>query len=237
MKDSHEELAKLQRELRKKGSKEKAKKSAWFFKTGEGQYGAHDKFLGVTVPEVRVLAKQYRDLPLVELHELLQSQFNEERLLALIILIDQYRCLNATVKQKIFTFYLKERRQVNNWNLVDSSAHYIVGETLVTEERTLLYRLLSSKNMWERRIAIIATWAFIKRGDLDDTFAIAEKLFADKEDLMHKAVGWMLREAGKKDQKRLKMFLLKHIKIIPRTTLRYAIERFPVDERKGMLLR
>ena len=237
MKDVPNELSKLQRELRKNGSKMKVKNSARFFKTGKGEYGAHDRFLGVTVPEVRLLAKRYSNLALADVRELLQSPFNEERLLALIVLVNQYRRGNVKHKQNIFTLYCKEIKQVNNWNLVDTSAQYILGETLITKERVLLYRLLHSENIWERRIAIVATWAFIKRSDLDDTFRISEKLFSDKEDLMHKAVGWMLREAGKRDEKRLKAFLTKHIKVIPRTTLRYAIERFPVDERKRMLLR
>lgn len=221
----------LRRDLRFVAIKEKALVYASFFKTGKGEYGEGDKFLGVTVPKQRVIAKKYSDLALLEISSLLESPIHEERLVALIILVSQYAKGDMVSQKKIYDFYLAHTTQINNWDLVDSSAQYIVGEYLLKRDRKMLYLLVRSKSLWERRIAIIATWAFIKRGDFADIFAITELLLSDKHDLIHKALGWMLREVGKRDEAALEEFLVKHIKVLPRTTLRYAIERFGSQKR------
>jgi 3-methyladenine DNA glycosylase AlkD len=209
----------------------KAAFSKTFFKTGKGQYGEGDVFLGISVPDLRRLAKEYGGLPLADIEKLLQSKHNETRLLALLVLDLQYKAGNEVAQNKIYALYLKNRARVNNWNLVDASAPYIFGRHLLTRDRAVLYRLAASDKMWDRRIAIVGTLAFIRAGDLDDTFQLCEILMQDKEDLMHKACGWMLREAGKKDVAALEKFLKKHAAHMPRTMLRYAIERFAVEKR------
>ena len=216
-------------------SKEKAAFFPYFFKTGKGQYGEGDVFIGVTVPHQRKIAKQFSALPLSESQKLLASKIHEHRLTALTILVSQYKKGDAKVQETIFRFYLKNISRVNNWDLVDCSCRDIVGDHLQKGDRKLLYRLAKSKNLWERRIAIVSTWAYIRRGELKDTFAIAEVLLNDTHDLIHKAVGWMLREAGKRDEKALHAFLSTHVKAMPRTALRYAIERFPESVRKAYL--
>lgn len=222
----------IRRELRRVADKDKTHLYASFFKTGKGEYGEGDVFIGVTVPKQRVIAKKYATLPLTEILLLLKSPYHEERLTALIILVSQYKRAQLPLKKKIYDFYFAHRERVNNWDLVDLSAHTILGEYLVSGDRKILYVLARSKNVWSRRIAIIATAAFIRRGDFADTFAIAEILLSDKHDLIHKAVGWMLREVGKRNQQVLEEFLIKHISAMPRTTLRYAIERLPQEKRK-----
>ncbi len=230
------------KDLKKIATKKKAEASAWFFKTGKGEYGHGDIFLGVTVPEQRSLARKYSDLPLLEIKKLLESKYHECRLTALLILVNKYEKVDEDEKQKIVKFYLSHTKNVNNWDLVDSSAPYILGDYLLSSHleaelpsRRILYKLAKSKNLWERRIAIISTMAFIKVGQFDDTLKISEILLSDKHDLIHKAVGWMLREVGKKSQHALEKFLKKHKKLLPRTTLRYAIERFPEKLRKDYL--
>ncbi len=223
------------RALKEKASAERARTNAWFFKTDPGSYGAHDRFLGITVPEVRKVARAYARLPLPELRTLLRSAYNEERLLALIVMVDRFGKADERERRAVFDLYMKERAHVDNWNLVDASARAIVGEHLVGRDRSLLYRLARSRSLWERRIAIVAAWAFILRGDLDDIFALGELVMDDEEDLMHKALGWMLREAGKKDVRALESYLRANIGSMPRTTLRYAIERFPEAKRKRYL--
>lgn len=218
-------------DLQEFASPAKAKSSAWFFKTGKGQYGEGDQFIGVTVPLQRMVAKKYKDLPLKDIDQLLNSPIHEHRLTALFILVGQYKKLPA----RVYDFYLKHTTKINNWDLVDSSASYIVGEWLMDKDRTILYKLARSKNLWERRIAIIATGAFIKNKEFKDTFAIAELLLHDDHDLIHKAVGWMLREVGKRDQKAEEAFLKKYYKTMPRTMLRYAIEKFSEDKRHEYL--
>ncbi|MEK7172025.1 MAG: DNA alkylation repair protein [Patescibacteria group bacterium] len=206
----------------------KAKILSRFFKTGKGEYGEGDIFLGIVVPEQRKIAKQFPDLPLNEVLKLLKSPIHECRLTALFILIYQYQRGGEDIKKKIFDVYLKNLRHVNNWDLVDLSAPKIAGDFLLQNpaQRKILYKLVKSKNLWERRIAILSTFAFIRAKQFADAFNVAKILMHDKHDLIHKAVGWMLREIGKIDQKAEEKFLRKHFKQMPRTMLRYAIEKF-----------
>jgi len=214
----------------------RAKSSAGFFKTGAGQYGEGDVFIGVTVPQQRIVAREFRDLPLAEIERLLASKIHEERLTALIILVDSYERGNDDTQAAIYAFYLDHLSQVNNWDLVDSSAAQIVGTHLLDRKRNALRNLARSKSMWERRVAMVATYAFIRRGEHEDAFAIAELLLTDEHDLIHKATGWMLREVGKRaSETELRRFLTEHAAHMPRTALRYAIERLPPTERKSWL--
>jgi len=222
----------LKKELAAAADPERASNSAWFFKTAKGQYGHGDRFIGLTVPTIRRIAHLYTHLPLTDIAKLLASPIHEYRFAALEILVAQYE---REKSKAIFDFYLKHTKFVNNWDLVDTSAPYIVGEHLLTRPRRILYRLAKSTNLWERRMAIVSTFAFIKAGEIDDTFAIAELLLKDDHDLIHKAVGWALREAGKQSKPELLRFLTANYAKLPRTTLRYAIERFPAAERKRLL--
>lgn len=208
-----------------------------FFKTEAGSYAEHDTFIGVSVPALRTLAKEFHQLTRQELQELLASPINEERLLALFILVDQYQKGNDLQKEALYQFYLNNLQHVNNWNLVDSSAHLILGEHLDKTDKKLLITLAKSTDLWERRIAIVATWHFIRKNELEWTFKIAKLLLHDTHDLIHKAVGWMLREAGKRDEAMLIQFLDKYAAGMPRTMLRYAIEKFPEEQRKDYLMR
>ncbi|MFO0893112.1 MAG: DNA alkylation repair protein [Isosphaeraceae bacterium] len=238
MLDGHPLTASEIRErLRAMGSPEAAATAAGFFKTGPGQYGEGDRFLGVRVPALRTLARECRTLPLDQATELLRSEFHEERLLALLILVAQAEKGGPAAKERIYRLYLDQTRLINNWDLVDTSAPAIVGGYLADRSRKPLDRLARSRSLWERRIAIIATLHFIRRGEFADTLRIAETLLDDREDLIHKAVGWMLREAGKRDQAVLEGFLDQHASRMPRTMLRYAIERFPAEVRKAYLSR
>jgi 3-methyladenine DNA glycosylase AlkD len=212
-------------------------KNAMFFKTEVGSYAEHDTFIGVNVPALRTLAKEFQHLTRQELQELLASPINEERLLALFILVDQYQKGNTQQKDALYNFYLHNIQYVNNWNLVDASAHLIIGEHLDKADKKLLITLAQSKNLWERRIAIVATWYFIRKNELEWTFKIAKLLLTDTHDLIHKAVGWMLREAGKRNETMLMQFLDKYAAVMPRTMLRYAIEKFPEEQRKDYLMR
>ncbi|HET8907635.1 MAG TPA: DNA alkylation repair protein, partial [Ktedonobacterales bacterium] len=210
----------------------RAKNSAWFFKTGPGQYGEGDQFIGVTVPAQRKLASAYIELPLPDVLELLRSAIHEHRLTALFILVYQYRKGDQDTKKHLASFYHNNRAYVNNWDLVDSSAPYILGDYIKTHSPNVLFRLAAAKSIWDRRIAIISTFAFIRDGQFDLTLKIAEMLLNDKEDLIHKATGWALREVGKKDHQALTIFLDQHAGSMPRTALRYAIERFSPEERR-----
>lgn len=235
LQSTHSMLA-LQRELRKKRNPTQAKILQGFFKTGKGEYGEGDVFLGLKVPETRLIAKKYSTLGLPEIKTLLASKFHEERLAGVLLLVHQFENGSAATKARVFRFYLKNTKRINNWDLVDLSASRIVGGFLEKRNRAVLYRLAKSKNLWERRIAIIATLQFILKKESRDTFFISDLLLDDTEDLMHKAVGWMLREVGKRvSEKALEKYLLKHINRLPRTTLRYAIERFPEKKRKKYL--
>lgn len=229
--------SRIERALQKIGTKRRAKHSARFFKTGEGEYGHGDIFIGVTVPEQREVAREYKDLPLPEILKLLKSPIHECRLTALILLVGQYQRADARTRAKITKSYLANTRFINNWDLVDSSAPYILGEELLHKDRRILYNLVTSRNMWERRIAILATFAFIRRSDFTDSLALAKLLLADSHDLIHKSAGWMLREVGKRSRPALALFLRKYASRMPRTMLRYAIERFPEHKRKKLLKR
>ncbi len=219
-------------ELEKLSDPEHAMKLQGFFKTGEGEYGEGDFFLGVRVPDQRRIAKKYRCIPLTDVLALLQSRIHEHRLTALFILTEQFNRGDEEARRQIVDLYLSNTAYVNNWDLVDSSAHKILGVWLVDKARGVLYELAGSENLWERRISIISTFAFIKRGDLVDALALAEALVDDEHDLIHKASGWVLREVGKKDQSVLEEFLLEHFETMPRTMLRYAIERLPEERRR-----
>ncbi|OGY84546.1 MAG: DNA alkylation repair protein [Candidatus Kerfeldbacteria bacterium RIFCSPHIGHO2_12_FULL_48_17] len=222
------QLNDLKRDLQKLATPARAKASMWFFKTDEGQYGAHDTFIGVKVPDQRKIAKQYRTLPLPQVGKLLHSPIHEHRLTALFILVHQFEKGDEAVRKMIKNMYLKNTAHVNNWDLVDSSAGYILGSFLAAQkDRKILYSLARSQDLWKKRIAIIATQAFIRDGQFADTLAIAQILLHDTHDLIHKAVGWMLREVGNRDQRAEEIFLQKHAHIMPRTMLRYAIEKFP----------
>jgi 3-methyladenine DNA glycosylase AlkD len=228
-------LSELRRELESASDAKRAKNLAWFFKTGKGEYGEGDQFCGITVPALRKIASRCPHLKLSDTKKLLGSDIHEHRLAALLILVDQYKRADTPKREKIFDFYLANTRCINNWDLVDASARDIVGEHLASRSRKILYTLAKSADLWERRIAIIATHAFIRRGDLSETFSISELLLGDKHDLIHKAVGWMLREAGKHSEPQLVRFLKTHYSAMPRTTLRYAIERMPEGVRKRHL--
>jgi len=206
-----------------------------FFKTGPGEYGAGDRFRGLRVPVLRGLARKYQDLPLADARGLLGSAFHEDRLLALLILIRHYYRGDRAVRDKLHRFYLEHTRFVNNWDLVDASAPHLLGHYLEDRPRDPLTRLAASGNLWERRMAMIATLHFIKRQDFDDTLRIAQLLLRDPEDLIHKAVGWMLREVQKRRSAVAEAFLLAHYRQMPRTMLRYAIERLPEARRQAYL--
>lgn len=233
-------LAVLQKELRNTATKVRAKNNARYFKTGKGQYGEGDVFLGVTVPDCRKVAKGNSTLSLVDLQKLLDSRFHEERLTALLILVGQYQKGDNAFRDKIFSFYLKNLARVNNWDLVDLSAPQIAGVHLFSAQKktpALLTKLSTSPNLWHRRVAILSTFYFINQGEFAFSLAIARRLIGDKHDLIHKALGWMLREIGKRDLATLENFLCENsrYKKMPRTMLRYAIERFPEPKRKKYL--
>lgn len=228
----------IRQEIKKHADPQKGKFLQRFFKTGKGEYAEHDVFIGITVPTSRLIAKKYKSLPLVLVKKLLTSRIHEERLIALLILIEQFKKGDEQLRKKIYDIYLANTQYINNWDLIDLSADRIVGEFLFHEkEIAALRELAGSESMWERRIAIMATFAFIKKGESAPTFQLAELLLHDKHDLIHKAVGWLLREVGKRvsEEEEVK-FLAKHYKIMPRTMLRYAIERFPQETRKKYLL-
>ena len=221
-------LKKLKQELQEASDPERAKACQRFFKTGPGQYGEGDVFIGVSNPKIRELSKKY-NLNFEDIQELLDSEIHEERLIGLLILIRNKN------KEGAFRFYLKNTKRINNWDLVDLSAHKIVGEWLIDKPRDILYKLVKSDNFWEKRISIISCFAFIRDDDFDDALAISEILLSDSHDLIHKAVGWVLREIGKKNQDVEEKFLKEHYSDLPRTTLRYAIERFEEGKRKKYL--
>ena len=213
----------------------KAEHSYGFFKAFPGGYGVGDKFLGIKVPDLRTIAKEFKNLTLPEIGELLRSQWHEVRLLSLFLLVGQFKRKKPDVKEEIYLLYLDHLPYINNWDLVDSSAHYIVGVWLMDKERKILYRLAESDNLWERRIGIMSTFHFIRQGQFDDALAISLILLHDTEDLIHKAVGWMLREIGNRDGIIERNFLKSHYQTMPRTMLRYAIEKFPAAERQEYL--
>jgi 3-methyladenine DNA glycosylase AlkD len=225
----------IQEHLRQFATREKAKILQRFFKTGPGEYGEGDVFLGVVVPDIRKVAKEFQSAPLGEITTLLASSFHEERLLALLMLVQAYAGGDYSLQRKIYRLYLKNTKYINNWDLVDLSAPNIVGAYLLDKSRKPLHAFARSKNLWKRRIAILATFQFIKQNDFDDTLRISKILLLDDHDLLHKAVGWMLREVGKRDMIAEETFLRLHYKKMPRTMLRYAIERFPEGERRKFM--
>lgn len=219
-------------ELDKRGDPHAAQFAQRFFKTGKGQYGEDDIFIGITVPVTRKVAADFRDLPLKEIEQVLESPIHEHRLAAVIIMTEQAKRTKDPVLQRdLYELYLRRSDRINNWDLVDVSCRQVVGGYLIDKPRDPLYKLARSKSLWERRIAMVSTWQFIRAGQLADTFAIAEILLGDQHDLMHKAVGWMLREAGKKNQDALCDFLDQYAATMPRTALRYALERLAPGER------
>ena len=225
----------IQNRLKKIGNDEKAKVLQRFFKTGPGEYGEGDIFIGVKVPELRKLAREYQSITEQDVEQLLQSLIHEERLLALLILVRQYAQGDEASKRRIYELYLNNIQYVNNWDLVDASAEHIVGAFLMDKDKEPLYRLAKSENLWERRISVMATFHFIKQGHFSVTLDLVERLLSDKEDLIHKATGWMLREIGKRAMSVEEDFLGAHYQKMPRTMLRYAIERFPECRRQKYL--
>ena len=225
----------IQNELKQLSNKEIAEHSQRFFKTGKGQYGYGDIFLGIRVPVLRKTAKKYSQIPIEDAAQLLKSKFHEQRLLSLLILVTLFKKANNQDKQTIYNLYLKNTKFINNWDLVDLSAEHIVGAYLRKADKQPIYKLAESDILWERRISIMSTFHFIKHKEFIDTLKISEILLHDKEDLIHKAVGWMLREIGKRDTKIEENFLKKYYKQMPRTMLRYAIEKFPEPKRKRYL--
>jgi 3-methyladenine DNA glycosylase AlkD len=225
----------IQARLAKLASQDKAKNLQRFFKTGPGQYGEGDIFHGITVPVLRQLVKEYEGIELTEVVKLLKSGMHEERLLALLMFVRAFTKSDDARKKKIYGLYLKNTRYINNWDLVDLSAPQIVGAYLTDKSREPLYVFARSRDLWQRRIAVLSTFTFIRFNDFNDSLEISKILLDDKHDLIHKAVGWMLREIGKRDLVVEEQFLLRHYKKMPRTMLRYAIERFPEGKRKKYL--
>ncbi|MGD2030624.1 MAG: DNA alkylation repair protein [Desulfobacterales bacterium] len=225
----------IRKKLQQLGSEEKAKVLKRFFKTGPGEYAENDVFIGVRVPELRKLVKEYPNITIKEVIQFLRSLIHEERMFALLILVRKYSKGNETEKKRIYELYLKHTKFINNWDLVDGSAQYIVGAFLMNKSKKPLYRLAKSSSLWERRIAVLSTFYFIQHHHFSEALKISEILLTDEQDLIHKAVGWMLREIGKRDITAEETFLKKYYKNMPRTMLRYAIERFPESKREKYL--
>ena len=224
-------LNELKKAIRANANKDHAITMQWFFKTGKGEYGEGDKFVGIKVPVQRKIARQFRELNLEDLQRLLNSKIHEERLISLLILVVKYNKADEKVKEKIYRFYTKNSRKINNWDLVDLSAPKIIGTHLLNRDKQILYKYAYSNNLWEKRISIISTYSFIKNHDFKTTLEISDILLNDDHDLIHKAVGWMLREVGKQDLKTLENFLKPRYNKMPRTMLRYSIEKFPEKKR------
>ena len=225
----------IKHDLEKLADPNQAKILSRFFKTGKGEYGAGDIFLGIKVPNQRKVAAKYKDSTLEDIQALLNSKTHEHRLTSLFILVTKYKKADNSGKKEIIEFYLKNTKNINNWDLVDSSAPYILGNYLLDKDKSILYTLAKSANIWERRIAMLSTYAFIRNNDFKDTLKIAEILLDDKHDLIHKAVGWMLREVGNRNLEKEESFLKKYHKNMPRTMLRYAIEKFDNEKRNVYL--
>jgi len=228
-------LSEIKKEIQKQANPKQALNLRRFFKTEKGQYGEGDIFYGIKVPEQRTIARQFDDLALDDLKTLILSKVHEERLIAAFILVDQFKKGDEKKKKTVYDFYLKNRKGINNWDLVDLSAPKIIGEYLLDKDKDQLYKFAGSKDLWEKRISIISTQAFIREHFFEDTLNISEILLNDKHDLIHKAVGWMLREVGNRDLQTEEEFLKKYYKIMPRTMLRYAIEKFPEQKRIAYL--
>ena len=223
-------------EIQALANKEIAKHSLRFFKTSKGEYGYGDVFLGVRTPQIRLIAKKYIDISTTDMKTIIKSKYHEERLLGLIILVNKYsKAKDEKVRNQLYKIYVSSFKYVNNWDLVDVTCPHVIGKHLIDKERSILYSWAKSAELWTKRIAIVSTHWFIRKNDLDDTFKIAEILLNDGHDLIHKAVGWMLREAGKRDLEKEEIFLKKHYKNMPRTMLRYSIEKFPEPKRQKYL--
>ncbi|MCK5589003.1 MAG: DNA alkylation repair protein [Candidatus Pacebacteria bacterium] len=227
----------LVKELKRYASKDRKKINGYFFKTSKGEYGEGDIFMGVRVPDIRIVVKQNLDLNFVELQKYISSEFHEVRLCTILILVEKNKKVEKKERKKILKFYLKNLKYINNWDLVDLSAYYILGQAILDglEKEKILDKLVVSKILWERRVGIIATWIFIRNKKINTVLRLSKKLLGDKEDLIHKAVGWMLREAWKKDVQKVEDFLCQNYSQLPRTTLRYAIERMEEKKRKQFL--
>lgn len=225
----------VRRDLLRLADPAQARFAQRYFKTGPGEYGHGDKFRGIRGPALRRLARQHRDLTLHDIERLLASRYHEDRLVALLVLIERYQKGDDATRRTVFRLYLDNTDRINNWDLVDVSAPHIVGPHLDGRTTALLTRLARSDSLWERRIAMLATFYFIRQGEFAETLRIAELLLDDHEDLIHKATGWMLREVGKRDRRTLERFLERHLADLPRTALRYAIERFPERRRRAFL--
>lgn len=208
-----------------------------FFKAGKGEYGEGDRFIGVTVPNIRAIAKLHKDISIEEIRELILSEWHEVRLCALIIMVEKSKKKDESLRKELFDLYLSQTKHINNWDLVDLSCRFIVGEYLLDKSRDILYQLAQSSLLWDNRIAIVSTYAFIRKGQLDDTYALSDLMMHHPHDLMHKAIGWMLREAGKRDANRLYNYVMSHRADMPRTMLRYAIEKFSPEERSILMKR
>ena len=208
-----------------------------FFKAGKGEYGEGDRFLGVTVPNIRAIAKLHKDISIEEIRELIQSEWHEVRLCALIIMVKKSKKKDEALRKELFNLYLSQTKRINNWDLVDLSCRFIIGEYLLDKSRDILYQLAQSSLLWDNRIAIVSTYAFIRKGQLEDTYALSDLMMQHPHDLMHKAIGWMLREAGKRNPERLYDYVMSHRADMPRTMLRYAIEKFSPKERAILMKR
>lgn len=208
-----------------------------FFKAGKGEYGEGDRFLGVTVPNIRAIAKLHKDISIEEIRELIQSEWHEVRLCALIIMVENSKKKDEALRKELFNLYLSQTKRINNWDLVDLSCRFIIGEYLLDKSRDILYQLAQSPLLWDNRIAIVSTYAFIRKGQLEDTYALSDLMMQHPHDLMHKAIGWMLREAGKRNPERLYDYVMSHRADMPRTMLRYAIEKFSPKERAILMKR
>ena len=208
-----------------------------FFKAGKGEYGEGDRFLGVTVPNIRAIAKLHKDISIEEIRELIQSEWHEVRLCALIIMVEKSKKKDEVLRKELFNLYLSQTKRINNWDLVDLSCRFIIGEYLLDKSRDILYHLAQSPLLWDNRIAIVSTYAFIRKGQLEDTYALSDLMMQHPHDLMHKAIGWMLRETGKRNPERLYDYVMSHRADMPRTMLRYAIEKFSPKERAILMKR
>jgi len=225
----------ISRELRELAEPKRAETHQRFFKTGRGEYGEGDMFLGIRVPHVRKLVRKFRGLSLKDTEELLHSRWHEERLFALLVLVDSFKIADGKLRKEIYDLYMGSMQWINNWDLVDLSAPHISGAWLYDRDRKPLHEFAESNDLWKKRIAIISTQHFIRKNDYTDTLAISEKLLKDNHDLIHKAVGWMLREVGNRNLEAEEKFLRKHYMSMPRTMLRYAIEKFPEEKRQKYL--
>jgi len=227
---------KAREEIRALADKEIAQHSLRFFKTGKGEYGYGDIFLGVRAPKIRLIAKKHIDISIADMKTLIQSKYHEERLLGLIILVNKYsKNRDKKTRNQLYKIYVSSFKYINNWDLVDVTCPHVIGKHLMDKDRSILYTWAKTEDLWTKRIAIVSTHCFIRKNELQDTFKIAEILLHDTHDLIHKAVGWMLREAGKRDIEKEEDFLKKHYRTMPRTMLRYAIERFPEPKRQKYL--